>query len=299
MAEETEIKKVKRIVFTSNSTDGQLEIGDDSPFVVEYENGSIGIFSMQWETTRTLRDFADGDAAISFEYDWTLEKFTNTIKKEVGEDVIGIVSNDSWGDAVCVYLASPSGRAICGKTWEGDSVKQGLRKIAESEDIEYDENWNTQQLGKNLISALIKKQEEEYGKKIEPKERVVIPTNIGKKSLAENENFENYVNGLLSALEKIKKDQQYTLRELFYIESLANRSTKESLELFDYAEFDLEDTPEDLRLEITDALYVNSFESVQDRWERAEAAVNLDTYNFHIEYDGFYVKAYKLEEEDF
>ncbi len=299
MANETEIKKVKRIVFTTDSVDGELEIGDDSPFVVEYENGSIGIFSMQWETTRTLRDFADGDAAISFEYDWTLEKFTNTIKKEVGEDVIGIVSNDSWGDAVCVYLASPSGRAICGKTWEGDSVKQGLRKIAESEDIEYDENWNTQQLGKNLISALIKKQEEEYGKKIEPKERVVIPTNIGKKSLAENENFENYVNGLLSALEKIKKDQQYTLRELFYIESLANRSTKESLELFDYAEFDLEDTPEDLRLEITDALYVDSFDDIENRWERAEQAVYLDTYNFHVEYDGFSVKAYKFEEEDF
>jgi hypothetical protein len=32
MAEETEIKKVKRIVFTSNSTDGELEIGDDSPY---------------------------------------------------------------------------------------------------------------------------------------------------------------------------------------------------------------------------------------------------------------------------
>ena len=228
-----------------------------------------------------------------------MEEFTKAIKKEVGEDVIGIVSNDSYNDIVCVYLASPSGRAICGKSWDGGSVKQGLREIAENEGIEYDEDWDTQQFGRNLISALIKKQEEEYGEKIEPKERIVIPTNTGRKSLAENENFEMYVDGLLSTLKKIKKDQQYTLRELFYIESLANRSTKESLELFDYAEFDLEDTPEDLRLEITDALYVDSFDDIENRWERAEQAVYLDTYNFHVEYDGFSVKAYKFEDEDF
>lgn len=293
MANETEIKKVKQIVFIKDFVDiGNL-------FIVEYESGSIRVFSVQRETTRTLRDFAEGDAAISFEYDWSLEEFTKAIKKEVGEDVIGIVSNDSYNDIVCVYLASPSGRAICGKSWDGGSVKQGLREIAENEGIEYDEDWDTQQFGRNLISALIKKQEEEYGEKIEPKERIVIPTNTGRKSLAENENFEMYVDGLLSTLKKIKKDQQYTLRELFYIESLANRSTKESLELFDYAEFDLEDTPEDLRLEITDALYVDSFDDIENRWERAEQAVYLDTYNFHVEYDGFSVKAYKFEDEDF
>lgn len=293
MANETEIKKVKQIVFIKDFVDiGNL-------FIVEYESGSIRVFSVQRETTRTLRDFAEGDAAISFEYDWSLEEFTKAIKKEVGEDVIGIVSNDSYNDIVCVYLASPSGRAICGKSWDGGSVKQGLREIAENEGIEYDEDWDTQQFGRNLISALIKKQEEEYGEKIEPKERIVIPTNTGRKSLAENENFEMYVDGLLSALEKIKKDQQYTLRELFYIKSLASRATEESLELFDYAEFDLEDTPEDLRLEITDALYVDSFEDVENCWARVDETIYLDTYNFHIEYDGLTIKAYKLEEEDF
>ena len=292
MANETDIKKVKRIVFTTDSVDGELEIGDDSPFVVEYENGSIEVFSMKWETTLTLRELAE-EANIPFEYDWSLEKFTKEIKKEVGEDTIGITVGD-----ICVYLASANGRAICGTKEEG-TTKEALRDLADRNNIKYEESWNTQQLGRNLINALIEEQNEEYGKKVEPKERIVIPTNTGRKSLAENENFEMYVDGLLSTLEKIKKDQQYTLRELFYIESLANRSTKESLELFDYAEFDLEFTREDLSLVITDALYVDSFDDIENRWERAEQAVYLDTYNFHVEYDGFSVKAYKFEEEDF
>lgn len=292
MANETEIKKVKRIVFTTDSVDGELEIGDDSPFVVEYENGSIEVFSMKWETTLTLRELAE-EANIPFEYDWSLEKFTKEIKKEVGEDTIGITVGD-----ICVYLASANGRAICGTKEEG-TTKEALRDLADRNNIKYEESWNTQQLGRNLINALIEEQNEEYGKKVEPKERIVIPTNTGRKSLAENENFEMYVDGLLSTLEKIKKDQQYTLRELFYIESLANRSTKESLELFDYAEFDLEDTPEDLRLEIIDALYVDSFEDVENCWARVDETIYLDTYNFHIEYDGLTIKAYKLEEEDF
>ena len=286
MAIETEIKKVKRIVFTDEFVD------EGSPFVVEYENGSIEVFSMKWEATLTLRELAE-EADIPFEYDWSLEKLTKAIKKEVGEDTIGITVGN-----ICVYLASANGRAICGIKEEG-TTKEALRDLADRNSIKYEESWNTQQLGRNLINALIEEQNEEYGKKVEPKERIVIPTNTGRKSLAENENFEMYVDGLLSALEKIKKDQQYTLRELFYIESLANRSTKESLELFDYAEFDLEDTPEDLRLEITDALYVDSFDDIENRWERAEQAVYLDTYNFHVEYDGFSVKAYKFEDEDF
>lgn len=286
MAEETEIKKVKRIVFTDEFVD------EGSPFVVEYENGSIEVFSMKWEATLTLRELAE-EADIPFEYDWSLEKLTKAIKKEVGEDTIGITVGN-----ICVYLASANGRAICGIKEEG-TTKEALRDLADRNRIKYEESWNTQQLRRNLISALIEEQEEYDGKKIEPEERVVIPTNTGRKSLAENESLQNYINGLLSALEKIKKDQQYTLRELFYIKSLANRATEESLELFNRASFDFEDTPEDLRLEIIDALYVDSFEDVENCWARVDETIYLDTYNFHIEYNGLTIKAYKLEDEDF
>ena len=286
MAEETEIKKVKRIVFTDEFVD------EGSPFVVEYENGSIEVFSMKWEATLTLRELAE-EADIPFEYDWSLEKLTKAIKKEVGEDTIGITVGN-----ICVYLASANGRAICGIKEEG-TTKEALRDLADRNRIKYEESWNTQQLRRNLISALIEEQEEYDGKKIEPEERVVIPTNTGRKSLAENESLQNYINGLLSALEKIKKDQQYTLRELFYIKSLANRATEESLELFNRASFDFEDTPEDLRLEIIDALYVDSFEDVENCWARVDETIYLDTYNFHIEYNGLTIKAYKLEDGDF
>jgi len=107
MANETEIKKVKRIVFTDEFVD------EGSPFVVEYENGSIEVFSMKWEATLTLRELAE-EADIPFEYDWSLEKLTKAIKKEVGEDTIGITVGN-----ICVYLASANGRAICGIKEEG------------------------------------------------------------------------------------------------------------------------------------------------------------------------------------